>query len=237
MEADGGEPLCQAVCSSDPAPVLPQPLFVFEKDGQIVRHAVCQECVQSLVGDTVQRFFDRRNGLIRQDQLAEILEALAPLPTVTSQIDESVREAWPSVPLGVAIWALCSSREVAPLVKAWVTATVDIAVRLELKTKTFCPNHPDILYPSPLALQTLNCPHCHLMFCMSCRSWHEKSRNCEAHPVGTRHCPFCQLPGIKISGCDHISCQCGKHWCWVCGTGCNTGQDVQDHIHAAHRGK
>jgi hypothetical protein len=234
LSINGGEPVCHAVCFSDRPSILPQPLYVFHRDGLAVQSALCQGCAETAIGQAVQHFFDRRNGLVRQNQLADFLEALAPLPTVTSDTDDHTREAWPSVPLGAAIWTLCSSRD-APLVKAWVTGTVDILVRVSLRAKTFCPNHPSILYPMPSALQTLNCPSCNLMFCMSCRTWHEKTRNCEALPPDVKCCPFCQVPIHKQNGCSHIACRCGKHWCWICGQGCDTAQDVHEHIYARHR--
>lgn len=31
-----------------------------------------------------------------------------------------------------------------------------------------------------------------------------------------RKCPFCTSPVIKNGGCNHISCVCGKHFCWRC---------------------
>ncbi len=29
-------------------------------------------------------------------------------------------------------------------------------------------------------------------------------------------CPHCEVAVMKISGCDHITCQCGTHFCWIC---------------------
>jgi hypothetical protein len=201
---------------------------------------VCQGCMETLIGNTTQFFFDARNGLIRQAQLRNLVERLAPLPTVESEIDHTTSQAWPSVPLGAVIWTLCSSRYLAPFVKAWVTGTIDITVRLGLRLglpgRTFCPNHPDLSYPVPAALTELRCPHCHLMFCKSCRLWHENTRNCEAPPVGTMHCPYCHMPVSKNGGCNHIACRCGKHWCYICGQGCLTEADVHEHLYQSHRG-
>jgi hypothetical protein len=34
----------------------------------------------------------------------------------------------------------------------------------------------------------------------------------------SRRCPHCQVPGTKISGCDHITCpRCATHWCYATG--------------------
>ena len=35
--------------------------------------------------------------------------------------------------------------------------------------------------------------------------------------VGVKHCPGCKMPGIKVDGCDHMTCmQCPTHYCWGC---------------------
>jgi hypothetical protein len=31
------------------------------------------------------------------------------------------------------------------------------------------------------------------------------------------HCPTCPLFVYKISGCNHMTCKCGQHFCYVCG--------------------
>lgn len=37
----------------------------------------------------------------------------------------------------------------------------------------------------------------------------------EAAPV-IKACPKCTTATQKISGCNHMSCPCGAHWCWEC---------------------
>lgn len=32
-----------------------------------------------------------------------------------------------------------------------------------------------------------------------------------------RPCPGCTAMVLKAGGCDHITCNCGTHWCWRCG--------------------
>ncbi|KAH7161719.1 hypothetical protein EDB81DRAFT_925347 [Dactylonectria macrodidyma] len=34
-----------------------------------------------------------------------------------------------------------------------------------------------------------------------------------------KSCPGCTATTQKVSGCDHISCPCGTHWCYACGYG------------------
>ena len=30
-------------------------------------------------------------------------------------------------------------------------------------------------------------------------------------------CPGCAVPSVKAEGCNHMTCVCGAHWCWLCG--------------------
>jgi hypothetical protein len=52
----------------------------------------------------------------------------------------------------------------------------------------------------------------------------------------TKECPQCTTIVQKIGGCNHITCKCGSHWCWSCGTdkdenGEIIGQDkIYDHL-------
>src|SRR5690348_2365825 len=32
----------------------------------------------------------------------------------------------------------------------------------------------------------------------------------------TKDCPKCNKPIEKNGGCNHMSCPCGHHFCWVC---------------------
>ena len=36
-----------------------------------------------------------------------------------------------------------------------------------------------------------------------------------AHKLITK-CPVCESPVIKDAGCNHLSCICGAHFCWIC---------------------
>nr|QBK88607.1 MAG: hypothetical protein LCMiAC01_02840 [Mimivirus LCMiAC01] len=40
-------------------------------------------------------------------------------------------------------------------------------------------------------------------------------------------CPKCNHAVIKIDGCDHMTCKCGTHFCWVCSA---TFKDYADHV-------
>ncbi|KAL8372185.1 hypothetical protein RB595_001809 [Gaeumannomyces hyphopodioides] len=50
-----------------------------------------------------------------------------------------------------------------------------------------------------------------------------------------RPCPKCKVETVKAGGCNHMTCRCGTHWCWVCGEEQSRGS-VYDHITRAHGG-
>eukprot|EP00919_Chromeraceae_sp_WS-2016_P014664 GHVR01034423.1.p1 GENE.GHVR01034423.1~~GHVR01034423.1.p1 ORF type:complete len:347 (-),score=54.17 GHVR01034423.1:329-1369(-) len=83
-------------------------------------------------------------------------------------------------------------------------------------------------------LGELSCDTCKHSFCPICshtphlpipcdivRLWISKSVN-EADNVqwifaNTKMCPTCKGPIQKNGGCNHMTCKCGAHFCWVCG--------------------
>jgi len=84
------------------------------------------------------------------------------------------------------------------------------------------------------------CPKCHTLFCGLCKSpWNATRRKshagvtCKTHArnfagsessdyafVGqlqnARTCPGCSLRTSRVTGCNHMTCPCGKEWCYVC---------------------
>lgn len=38
----------------------------------------------------------------------------------------------------------------------------------------------------------------------------------EQFVLNKKVCPNCKAPTEKAGGCNHITCICGTHWCWVC---------------------
>ncbi|KAI1880523.1 hypothetical protein JX265_000763 [Neoarthrinium moseri] len=53
--------------------------------------------------------------------------------------------------------------------------------------------------------------------------------------ANTRHCPSCDVATQKLSGCDHIECACGAHWCFFCGKACEL-DDIYEHMQDEHGG-
>jgi len=47
-------------------------------------------------------------------------------------------------------------------------------------------------------------------------------------------CPSCGVMVEKEFGCNHITCQCGQHFCHVCGKGQGTAEEVYEHLSTIH---
>ena len=50
---------------------------------------------------------------------------------------------------------------------------------------------------------------------------HTISNFCEEHREfnAPRPCPKCKVMTLLLDGCNHITCTCGEHWCWLDGKG------------------
>lgn len=57
-----------------------------------------------------------------------------------------------------------------------------------------------------------------------------------ADTVTTQDCPGCSTAIHKTSGCNHIKCTCGTHFCYVCRYKAETSTDIYDHMSTAHGG-
>jgi hypothetical protein len=54
--------------------------------------------------------------------------------------------------------------------------------------------------------------------------------------VVIKECPACGVATEKTGGCDHISCVCGKHWCFNCGEKvAETALEIYRHMSQVHR--
>ena len=123
----------------------------------------------------------------------------------------------------------------------------DLAVKLEnislnhlaesnIDVVTFCPT-PGCNYMCFYDKNEfhLNCPLCKSSYCLQCKTeWH-KDKTCEEYQLekkdkdndikfeeyakgsNFKQCPNCKRWVEKISGCNHITCPCGSHFCYSCG--------------------
>jgi len=56
-----------------------------------------------------------------------------------------------------------------------------------------------------------------------------------ARQHGIKKCPQCKVWIEKTEGCNHMSCKCGAHICWVC-MGIFTPDTIYNHMNMAHGG-
>jgi predicted nucleic-acid-binding Zn-ribbon protein len=50
-----------------------------------------------------------------------------------------------------------------------------------------------------------------------------------------KDCPECGVVTQKSGGCNHITCNCGTHWCWHCGKKCSV-ENIYHHMNTEHGG-
>lgn len=50
-----------------------------------------------------------------------------------------------------------------------------------------------------------------------------------------KNCPSCNHPTVLTSGCNHITCPCGAHWCFECGGEFNSST-IYNHMQREHGG-
>lgn len=54
--------------------------------------------------------------------------------------------------------------------------------------------------------------------------------------VKTMDCPGCGACVQRVSGCAHITCTCGVHFCWRCGKNCGDAAGTYAHLLSEHGG-
>ncbi|RPA77426.1 RWD-domain-containing protein [Ascobolus immersus RN42] len=78
------------------------------------------------------------------------------------------------------------------------------------------------------------CSTCSYAFCLKCESsWHGAAKICRAKnhaptleelanerwiAENTSPCPNCEASVVKAYGCNHMTCKCGAHFCFLCGS-------------------
>jgi hypothetical protein len=99
----------------------------------------------------------------------------------------------------------------------------------------------------------LHCPSCLSAICTSCHEEAHEGMTCAERKLhndpaeqerlndqlamqsGFKRCPECTVWIEKDEGCNHMSCRCGAHICWVC-MKVFTRDTIYDHMSAAHGG-
>ncbi|KAI0691778.1 hypothetical protein BC835DRAFT_1528503 [Cytidiella melzeri] len=105
---------------------------------------------------------------------------------------------------------------------------------------------------SPSVLQ---CPSCFSSICSGCNEDSHDGMSCDEYRIqkdpeaqdraseewirqqGSRikRCPQCNIHIEKTEGCNHMSCRCGAHICWIC-MGLFTRETIYQHMGNRHGG-
>ena len=149
-----------------------------------------------------------------------------------------------------------------PLIRQFMTpqafqALVEAAFRSYLDQHSqelkYCttPDCQQIYRHSP-ETRILQCPSCFSSICSACDEEAHEGITCQerrdqknpsvqdrlfnewADEHGKR-CPECKSVIEKISGCNHITCRCGAHFCWKCGKTFRS-DEIYPHMNTAHGG-
>lgn len=116
----------------------------------------------------------------------------------------------------------------------------------------YCPS-PDCGYVYRVSeeAQIHTCANCLVTVCTKCHEQHGtmtcadykdvQSGGYEAFErlkkkMGFKGCPKCGMHLEKIDGCNHITCQCGAHICWVCLETFQVSDDCYQHMREKHGG-
>jgi hypothetical protein len=232
---DDVEFICQYLCGDEAVDVLPAQLCFFEKNGSVHPFGICRPCMALQLQEALGAFFNPNTQMLDFAKLRDLGQKIEAFPLMYDEEDAATKLYWPNVPLGSTIWSLMSDkRQVAPFVRAWVTAAADFATRHAPQLITCCPNHRAIPLRVPAPGANMKCAHCQHMLCGTCSEWHAMTEPCRKEVPGTKRCPGCRIPVVKVSGCNRITCRCGISFCYACDKPdvYATAQQVYDHMTA-----
>ncbi|KAI1342092.1 hypothetical protein F5Y15DRAFT_406268 [Xylariaceae sp. FL0016] len=99
--------------------------------------------------------------------------------------------------------------------------------------------------------KSYHCPSCLVDVCTACQMQHGRMTCAEYKDISTggyaayervkrdlniKDCPRCGIAMEKLEGCNHMSCRCGAHICWVCMKTFDSSAPCYDHMSKVHRG-
>lgn len=131
--------------------------------------------------------------------------------------DSDLKKEYYRLPFGQAIWTLFTSDDlISHYIKLWFTLNINIKIRTSPHYFIYCPLHSETIYRTPKKENEVICPKCKTIYHLKCNFWHFIDEECPQLKENQRRCPNCLTIVEKISGCNHIQCQCQKHWCFQC---------------------
>ncbi|WEW57081.1 hypothetical protein PRK78_002541 [Emydomyces testavorans] len=96
------------------------------------------------------------------------------------------------------------------------------------------------------------CSSCFELICTACHNQHPGEMTCAEYKdiasggyeaferlkkeMNMKDCPRCGVTMDKIEGCNHMTCRCGAHVCWVCLADFRTSGECYAHMNKAHGG-
>jgi hypothetical protein len=226
---------CLYVCDDPDEPTLTNyPLSIFYEDGSVQTRKMCRMCVIESLSNSVSGFFD--GSQYNEKVLFSLVEKPKAIPIESSSLN-SKAEFWPQVPLGALLSSLWSDTDMMKsLVEAWMRGVYYSAAHTTQNVIAFCPEHPGTLFAldhhRKQRLFHCSVTNCYLGRCPGCCQWHQADMSCPESKW--KKCPKCQTPTWKDGGCNHITCPCGCHWCYLCMTGFKLGSEVYSHMFRKH---
>jgi hypothetical protein len=209
------------------------PIIEYAKDGSITKSHICRDCISDFLDSLIDKFYDGVS--INFDAIMTLTDALNSI-ALTSNENTVSGETWPKIPPGQLLWNLVHDPNFTDKAKAWLTGVSSQALHNNRNIITFCPEHPGIFLPVKRGREDMKCSvkTCSMIKCGTCGEWHHQG-DCKNYEYKGMRCPRCGKPTFKDSGCNHITCPCGAHWCYKCGdVAYNTGSEVYQHMTKAH---
>lgn len=223
-------------CCENPATQSKNPVNIFFKDGTVVSRPICLTCARDAIKYSSLKNLIDQNDEIKIDELLEVSEIIDEFSLYPCTIDTTTQIYWPIIPFCQFMWTLLSSPISSQTARAYFTVIVSIMIH-KSPMFVFCPIHPKYLYNASIKKCRCLVEGCNQILCIYCKQWHAKNDKCPAKelltkvPPGFRKCPNCGQFVEKTSACNHISCSCGKHFCYYCGAGpFNTSDECYDHM-------
>ncbi|KAK8845827.1 hypothetical protein M9Y10_020750 [Tritrichomonas musculus] len=205
----------------------------YKSNGRVQTKNFCRSCIRESLVYMLGKMFDDDSDTPIMNRIFENVDFIPPIPLFLSPEGKFI-------PLGQLMWSLVGDLDVAMPARTYLTA---LALQTLKKSPcvTCCPQHQNILFRRPPPNTGLKCiiSGCKYQLCSDCNKWHiigscpEKTQV----PLGDRICPYCKAIIEKSEACNHLACNCGKHFCYYCGAGpWDSSGPCYDHLHKEHNG-